>query len=381
MRYLLLIFLVGVIFFGTLSFVDYLSDGITTLSDLPVRLITKNTTQKVINNRMILIPPKQGVYLGAFPFFGNNEDEVTKKKIIDFEDLVNKKITWAYFSNNWNDGIKFPKNAVQIISQQGVIPFIRLMPRSNFELGEPDKIFTLQKIIDGDFDQQLILWANEARDYHQPLLIDFAPEMNGDWFSWSGIFNGGNTLDGYGDMILADGPEKYRYAYRHIVKIFKKQNVTNVTWFWHINNESFPNESWNEIKNYYPGDDYVDWLGVSLYGALNDGEEWLFFEKRMDDVYQKLIKISNKPIALLEFGVDANNHLGSQADWIKEALEVIKTNKYSRLKAISYWHESWINDNGSVSNLRLDASTKTLNTYKNLINNNFFIVLPRFSLD
>ncbi len=381
MRYLLLIFLVAIVFIGTLSFVNYLSDGITIPSDLSVLLVTKNTKQEVVSNRKILLPPSKGVYLGAFPYFGNNEDEVTKKHIIDFENLIDKKITWAYFSNNWHEKIEFPKEEVITIYKQSIIPFIRLMPRSTFELGKSDDVFTLQKIIDGQFDEELKIWANEAKSTNIPLLLDFGVEMNGDWFSWSGFFNGSEETEEYGDMVLADGPERYQDAYRHIVKLFKEQEVLNVTWFWHVNNGSFPAESWNKIANYYPGDDYVDWLGVSVYGALDNSEEWFSFEEQMDNVYQELVEISNKPIALLEFGVDGNSLKGSQADWISDALTVIKTGKYPRLKAVSYWHESWINADGSVSNLRLDSSPQTLNTYKNLINNNFFIVLPKFSIN
>ena len=77
-------------------------------------------------------PPSKGVYLGALTDFGGAEDEVTPQKIIDFEKLIGKKIVWAYFSNNWGSGIKFPENAVRAIHSVGVIPFIRMMPRTSF---------------------------------------------------------------------------------------------------------------------------------------------------------------------------------------------------------------------------------------------------------
>ena len=34
---------------------------------------------------------------------------------------------------------------------------------------------------------------------------------------------------------------------------------------WSANDVSFPQASWNRIENYYPGDQYVDWVGTSCY--------------------------------------------------------------------------------------------------------------------
>ena len=28
-----------------------------------------------------------------------------------------------------------------------------------------------------------------------------------------------------------------------------------------------PNIEWNEPKYYYPADDYIDWIGISIFGA------------------------------------------------------------------------------------------------------------------
>lgn len=56
-----------------------------------------------------IIPPEVGMYHGAFPNFGGSEDDVTKKAIDDFHEVSGKKMAWAYFSNNWLDGIKFPQ--------------------------------------------------------------------------------------------------------------------------------------------------------------------------------------------------------------------------------------------------------------------------------
>ena len=79
----------------------------------------------------LAIPTDNKIYHAAYPDFGGAEDIVTKNRIDEYETLAGKNITWAYFSNNWTaekGGIKFPKNDVETINKQGVVPFIRMMP-------------------------------------------------------------------------------------------------------------------------------------------------------------------------------------------------------------------------------------------------------------
>ena len=210
-----------------------------------------------------------------------------------------------------------------------------------------------------------------------PIIIDFAPEMNGDWFSWSGKYNGGSVKNKYGDSNLADGPERYQDAYRHIIDIFKEEGATNVTWVFHVNANSFPEESWNNYNAYYPGDEYIDWIGFSVYGAITPDENWENFTQIMDTSYPELEAVSKtKPLAVLEFGVMERNN--QKAQWIKDALESVESGKYPRIKAISYWNEAWENSDGSISNLKLNSSDEALETYKKLIKSSFFVDKANF---
>ncbi len=233
------------------------------------------------------------IYHAAFPDFGGEEENVTTAAIAEFEALAQKQILWAYFSNNWMHGIRFPQEAASRIKSMGKIPFIRMMPRSQFEENIQETTFTLQHIIDGTFDANLTQWARDAKAFDSPLLVEFGTEMNGEWFSWNAIYNG-----------KEDGGMIFQHAYRHIIDLFREVGVENVTWFFHTNAYSYPNTQWNAIQRYYPGDDYIDWLGVSIYGALNAHEPYQEFKEILDDVYPDLVALSpNKPIAVLEFSI------------------------------------------------------------------------------
>ncbi len=47
-------------------------------------------------------------------------------------------------------------------------------------------------------------------------------------------------------------------------------------------------QSWNNIRNYYAGDNYIDWIGISIYGADQPYTEWKSFSQILDTVYQEL---------------------------------------------------------------------------------------------
>ena len=319
-------------------------------------------------------PPAVGAYHWAYPDFGGHEDEVTRQRLDDFETLAGKKIAAAAFSNNWKGGIKFPHEDVQIITSYGAIPIIRMMPRSRFKANKRDPKYRLKRIIKGKYDLKLVRWAQAAKSKNTPLIVDFAVEMNGNWFPWSGRLNGKGRKKRYGDKTLADGPEKYRDAYRHIIDLFREQGVENITWVFHVDAHNFPRRKWNKMKSYYPGDAYIDWIGVSVYGAQTHDEDWQTFSELFEEFYDEFSSISdNKPLAVMEFGVIDEKSIGSKSKWISDALQLVQQTKYNRIKAISYWHENWENRDGSISNLRLDSSAESLAAYQNGIDDSYFI--------
>ena len=62
------------------------------------------------------------------------------------------------------------------------------------------------------------------------------------------------------------GPETFRKAYRYVVDRVRARGASNIKWMFHTNNYPYPYETWNCAPAYYPGSDYVDWLGLSVYG-------------------------------------------------------------------------------------------------------------------
>ena len=330
-------------------------------------------------------PPGDDVYHSAYAAFSTpqrNEDYVTAGRIGTFERLAAKPITWAYFSNNWTGGrITFPARQARTIAAAGRIPFVRMMPRSRDFDPRPDPVFPMQKIIDGAFDRELIGWALDAKAFGSPLMVEFGAEVTGDWFAWNGRWNGGGRTDGYGDPRFPDGPERYRDAYRHIVDLFRRQGTNNITWVFHVADYPWPETAWNRMKNYYPGDAYIDWIGVTTYGATQSNETWQPLAETLADVYAELAAVSRtRPIALLEWAVVSNPAKGNKAAWIEEAFAALNSGRFPRIKVISWWHERYYNNKRlGWSDLRIDSSPAALAAYRKGVADDRFTTTPAYT--
>ena len=319
-----------------------------------------------------LLPPETGIYHTAFSTMYSSSNNVSVSEVPYFENLVGRKIVWLNFSNDWFNGIKFPMESVKNIYKYGALPSIRMLPWITYD--KNDRTYSLSKIVNGDFDKELRQWAKDLKSCGIPVLIDFAGEPNGDWFPWSGILNGAGKTDNYGDKKTPDGPELYRDAYRHIIDIFNTQNVTTVTWVFHVNAVGAPDTEWNDIKNYYPGDDYIDWLGFSAYGPQRWGESYIRFVDIMDTIYYKLSQLSDsKPIAVLEFGIADYLTNVNKALWIQSALYTVQQPEFNRIKAVGWWHSTWWNSDGTMSAIQVDSSPESLRFYKEAIAQPVFV--------
>lgn len=312
-----------------------------------------------------LAPPAAGQYHAAYPDFVLSEDKVSASRIRALERLAGKPLAWVYFSDNWMGRIRFPAGNVRIIDEAGRVPFVRLMARSTWRSGGPDPLYTLQRILDGEFDAELTAWFEDARDAGIPLLVEFGTEVDGDWFPWNGRWNGAGVTTGYGDPAEADGPERFRDAYRHLVDLSRAVDADDLTWVFHVNGDSWPRTAWNTPAAYYPGDAYVDWIGVSIYGNQAPDEYHGSFRRLLDDVYPVLCALSpHKPLAVLEWGISQRPGRGTKAVWIREALRVLRSGRWPRIKAASYWHEDWPETDGTVTDLRIDSSRGASRAYR-----------------
>jgi hypothetical protein len=294
------------------------------------------------------LPPAGSLYHGVYPGGQTGEeDDLTPVDVASYQEAVGKRVAWVYFSHNAFRGAEFPWETALWIREGGAVPYIRLMLRSDADPKTREKIFTLQAILNGTFDEPLRAWARRAREFGSPLIVEYGTEFNGRWFPWNAKWNGDRKKKGFGSPESYDGPERFVAAWRHIVGLMRTEGATNLTWVWHANNNDDPETPWNRFELYYPGDDYVDWIAVSAYGAQTPKEKWNAPFREMMDLWHLRSKTlaPDKPVIVAEFGVTAGNALVDPAAWAEEALTDLIEGRWPGVVGFSWWNERWENDN------------------------------------
>jgi hypothetical protein len=328
---------------------------------------------------MTLAVPVKGAYTGAYIDFGDYEDQVTLEGIEDFENLVGKHQAIVASSSYWGEQ-SFPTANLQLIFRHGSVPLVFWSPwdRPYNEDQGPDK-FSLTSIIEGKWDSYIDMWADAAKAFGHPMMVSFANEVNGTWFPWSGCFyGGGNVVEGTKPPQY-QGPETFKKAYRHVVDRVRARGAYNVSWVFHAMNYSIPQEQWNLVAQYYPGPDYVDWLGLSVYGEQYQEDKWCDFLPLLEWPYQELCQLDpNKPIMLTEWGVGEFPQNGDKAKFFRDGFSSMST-KFPRLKAAVYWNERWQNEEGTYSNLRVNSTPEALAAFRTGVQNPFWLGEPQFT--
>ena len=345
-----------------------------------------------------LAVPKSGAYTGAYIDFGDNEDDVTLDKIEAFEKLVGKHQAIVASSSYWGEQ-SFPTANIQLIVRHQSIPLIFWSPwdkpydQDIIAKTGPDR-FNLNAINEGKWDAYIDAWGDAAKKIGAPMLVSFGNEMNGSWFPWSGMFYGGEKalpnatpdrhptpIPGYADSAVApalppSGPDTYKRAFRHVVDRVRARGANNVLWVFHVNNYSMPSDLWNVAAQYYPGSDYVDWLGLSVYGEQFHGSDSFvdfapIFEWPADEIHAI---DPNKPVMLAEWGVGEFPKEGDKSDWIRDGFAAMQ--KKTFVKAAIFWHERWQNADDSYSNLRVNSSPEALDAYRKGVSDSYWLDRP-----
>jgi hypothetical protein len=335
----------------------------------------KATTSSHIdpNGPVEVVIPEHGAYTGAFMDFGNEEDDVSLETIEDFEQMVGKHQAIIASSSYWGEQ-SFPTANLNVIWRHGSLPLVFWSPWDKpYEQNRGPDRFSLFEIISGKWDAYIDKWADAAREFGHPMIVAFGVEMNGDWFPWSGVYYGGDRW--IEDEETWEGPEHFKAAYRHVVDRVRARGASNIKWMFHSNNYSYPMDTWNFAPAYYPGSEYVDWFGLSVYGQQFKDEPNPDIRSLVDWPYQEMYGLDpKKPIMIAEwatgdFSHAIDEHGGiSKAEWIRQGLEFFRT-RYPRIKAAVYWHERWQNPDQSYSNLRVNSSVESLQAYRDGIAN------------
>ncbi len=176
-------------------------------------------------------------------------------------------------------------------------------------------------------------------------------------------------MDGSKRTSEVGSAEDFVAAWIHIWNIFKEEGVTNVVWVWTGNANGFKNQNSRGAYawEYYPGDEYVDWVAADGYnwgaskrnsglskdrwrGFVEIYDEFMVWARSTGPVPTSMVEHGNgvpevfprktqvKPIQIGEYGaIEPEGSIKSQlaavapyvnkADWLRESHDTVNGNK------------------------------------------------------
>jgi hypothetical protein len=241
----------------------------------------------------------------------------------------------------------FPRSYFDVVRARGSIPLYTWMAMDKKTINAPH--FQSKDIYGGAYDDYITYWARAARDWGHPFFLRLNHEMNGNWYPWS-------------DQVNGNQPGDYVKAWRHVHDIFTREGATNVTWVWCVNNEYWTNPESSNLEGVYPGDAYVDWVGIDGYNwGRNPAQpdKWRPFNEVMKQTYMHLQRfVPDKPIIIVETASSEwysdSVTSGYKGPWITDAYSTQLPQNFPNIKAVLWYHRhdsgmDWSVDTSSAS--------------------------------
>jgi len=306
------------------------------------KVLTQNDATKSIYNKYF--SDESELTWGIF------EPEAPRKfEVLDeIEEKIGNEFKFLIRYQGFNT--KLPTEEINKAAELGKI--VELTPQTmNTKPGEID----IYEILDGKYDEYLIEYAKDIKALNTPILFRINNEMNGDWC-------------GYSAYHYSKDAELYRESWKYIYKIFEENEVDNVLWVWNPNHKDFPNFSWNNALMYYPGDEYVDIVGLTAYntGDYYSGETWSTFDELYGEYYAEYARMFEKPLMITEFASSTVG--GDKVKWVENMFESLKN--YPRIKVAIWWsHIDYDADGNEARVYRIDRPKEVLDVFKKNINN------------
>ena len=294
--------------------------------------------------------PAYGCYLGAYIDLDSTmtrsyDDSIgrTRRLPEEFEKIVGKVHASYYFYLGY--GRPIPMDWVALLGMQGKIVHIALEPNRGIEY-----------VLDDEYLTQL---AKDMKNTGAKIFLRFASEMNGAWVEYG------------------KDPKVYKEKFRLVSRVMKR-HAPNVAMVWCPYTTPA-----TTIDSYYPGDEYVDWVGVNMYSVTYYNQDRSMPARQvhpvdmLDRVYRKYS--SRKPIMIGEYGTTHFSALENKSvtDFALRnlyGLYAALPRKYPRVKAINYFSGNNLELSHRMNNnYAITQNAKLLKAYKQLIEAPYFL--------
>jgi hypothetical protein len=180
-------------------------------------------------------------------------------------DIIGQYIGW---------GVPFDAHAATTAWSYGAVYYVSWEPYNT----------SVADIASGRSNAYIASFAAAVRAFSEPVAISFGHEMNGNWYPWGTT---GTT------------PAQFVAAWRLIHGLFAGVGATNVIWVWNPN-DIYP-VAQVQLEPYWPGDSYVDWVGITGYVATTGPDT---FATLLQPTMTEVRQFTSKPFIIAETSVE-----------------------------------------------------------------------------
>lgn len=308
------------------------------LAILPVLLLTSIVVNSIFSVSAAALTDSEenpGILLGAHiapvdPSFGPNRLYYWQE-VQTFNQLTgHQHPIMMYYSDLTSGFDSYLLDQLRDRVNPSPVPYIQMDPVPNIDLRD---------IANGVYDSQLRASALGAKRFGKPMIVGFAHEFNRSGTHY------------YGD------PAAYIAAWRRVHNLFTQAGATNVQWLWPPNYKSDrPDDPISDYNLYYPGDQYVDWIGVFGFNWGNDytkGPGWVEYDYLFDEFLWNTSCRYDKPILVGPTG--SVEGPGSKAAWITNIYHAMAS--YPNVRAI-VWYNDFAYNNPNEADFRVTVTSQ-----------------------
>lgn len=323
------------------------SEAAESIAPVQIGLLVSNPKPKP--SGLAMFEPEVGCLIGAYI---DKDPTMKSHRVVDgrshadpleFDNITGKRHAMYFFYLGY--GRPLPKNWVAELKVRGKIVHIALEPNQG-----------LDAVKDDEYLNQL---AKDMAASGATIFLRYASEMNGAWVEY-----GGN-------------PRKFIEKWRIVYNVVKK-HAPNVVLVWCP--YTTPSDN---IDAYYPGDAYVDWVGVNMYNVtyFNQNPRTPARHVRPTDMLDQVYNTYSrrKPIMICEYGVTNFSALENRsvADYavqsITELYNALKT-RYPRVKCINYFNANALTIAHRRNNdYTVTSNPRVLQAYRRAISDPYFL--------
>lgn len=260
----------------------------------------------------IAVPPEGKLYHGvAFP-----EGQPSPEQVQAYREQAGKAAAWVGFTQHWADQRSFPVETATWIRSAGAIPYLWLqLPQQAPDPDTPEASSLLEQILEGELDEEWKAWTEAVKTFASPIMVAVGPV----------------------DVENRAEATQRQALYQHVIRLVREQQVDNILWVYH------PQVGSPEFAADFPGDTFIDWLGLSLAVEPPPSGEWPSLRDQLDQIYAQAAAVSpRKPILLATLGpTTPPDPSDAGLVWLQTAFQDLLDLRWPRLIGFSWLESGW----------------------------------------